>query len=367
MQEKLARKKILFEHQLKRAKASFNSRRVELSHAKYLLTDTSPRAGDLVLAQIKQISQHSRIHLRDGRRARLYPGDEVILSYANRYAVDQFEAEVPNNLSRCHMVAAGGVASKVISKSFLMKNPTVIKPIGLMADAYGKVINIKDYALPQKRIAKDHPAIVVAVVGTEMNSGKTLTASCLIRSAVWAGLRVVGIKVTGTGAAGDFSEMVDAGAHGVYDFVDTGHASTYKISFHELLKVFETLLGHAQERDPDIIIVEIADGVLQQETHALISRSVFKENVDGVVLAASDLLAAKAAAEVLTGANLPLMGVSGYVAGSQIGCRTTKKVTGYDVFNKNTLCSASMMLRLLPKLSVDQKPTLVGGRWNVLV
>ncbi|MCK5180674.1 MAG: DUF1611 domain-containing protein [Candidatus Omnitrophica bacterium] len=321
MQEKLARKKILFEHQLKRAKASFNSRRVELSHAKYLLTDTSPRAGDLVLAQIKQISQHSRIHLRDGRRARLYPGDEVILSYANRYAVDQFEAEVPNNLSRCHMVAAGGVASKVISKSFLMKNPTVIKPIGLMADAYGKVINIKDYALPQKRIAKDHPAIVVAVVGTEMNSGKTLTASCLIRSAVWAGLRVVGIKVTGTGAAGDFSEMVDAGAH----------------------------------------------GVLQQETHALISRSVFKENVDGVVLAASDLLAAKAAAEVLTGANLPLMGVSGYVAGSQIGCRTTKKVTGYDVFNKNTLCSASMMLRLLPKLSVDQKPTLVGGRWNVLV
>jgi hypothetical protein len=161
--------------------------------------------------------------------------------------------------------------------------------------------------------------------------------------------------------------MIDAGAQEVYDFVDAGYPSTYKIPFGELLNVFETLLGYAQRRDPDVIIFEIADGILQQETYALIRNSVFRENVDSVVLAAGDLLAAKAAAEVLAGAGLPLKGVSGYVSGSQIGCRTTKEVTGYDVFDKMTLSRAETMLRLLPRFSGAATPVFTGDRWNVPV
>jgi len=48
--------------------------------------------------------------LPNGRRQTLFEGDEIIVAYANRHAPDQFEAEVPDSLSDCHLVASGGVA-----------------------------------------------------------------------------------------------------------------------------------------------------------------------------------------------------------------------------------------------------------------
>ena len=75
------------------AKAAFSTRRVCFSQATSLLCGQhSPRAGDLVLARVTRLGQHSRIELATGRRARLHIGDEVIVCYGNRYAPDQFEA-----------------------------------------------------------------------------------------------------------------------------------------------------------------------------------------------------------------------------------------------------------------------------------
>jgi hypothetical protein len=111
---------------LGRAKIAYATHRVQLRDIQTLIaSDTAaPRAGDLVLARVGRIGQHRRIELRNGRRAILFEGDEIVLCYGNRYAPDQFEAYVPGDLGPCQMAAAGGVAGRVVASHARMKAPT---------------------------------------------------------------------------------------------------------------------------------------------------------------------------------------------------------------------------------------------------
>jgi hypothetical protein len=90
---------------LRRVKAAYTTRfvsRLMASGGGYGLLcgdAVTPRAGDVVLARVEKIGQHPRIELPDGRRATLFTGDEVLVAYGNRYAPDQFEAEVPRDLA----------------------------------------------------------------------------------------------------------------------------------------------------------------------------------------------------------------------------------------------------------------------------
>ena len=113
-----------------RAKVSYTPRHANLESAAVLLTgDIKPKAGDLVLARIEKIGQHAALELTTGRRSSLFPGDEIVVCYGNRYAPDQYEAEVPDNLEACHLVAAGGIAAHALSWHVNMKPPTAIVPI----------------------------------------------------------------------------------------------------------------------------------------------------------------------------------------------------------------------------------------------
>ena len=94
----------------------FLSRLIERDpHGYGLVSDdlTVPRAGDVVLARVLELGQHVRIERPDSRKASLFEGDEILVAYGNRYAPDQFEAEVPADLGPAHMVAAGGAAGRV--------------------------------------------------------------------------------------------------------------------------------------------------------------------------------------------------------------------------------------------------------------
>jgi hypothetical protein len=100
-----------------KAKAAFTTRRVLLEIASMLLTEgVVPRAGDLVLARVDRVGQHKRIELANGRKSDLFVGDEIIVSYGNRYAPDQFIGIVPKDLSPCQLAAGGGIAAQVLSK-----------------------------------------------------------------------------------------------------------------------------------------------------------------------------------------------------------------------------------------------------------
>lgn len=318
------------------AKRAFTTRRVAFHFGMRLLRTGRPVAGDLVLARIEALGQHQRIESPHGRRAQLYEGDEIIVAYGERYAPDQFEAIVPDTLAACDLVAGGGVAAKVLNRHARMRRATAIQPIGLIADAQGQPVNLARHALPFRSLGPDRPQ-VIAIAGTSMNSGKTTTAAGLIHGLSRAGLKVAATKVTGTGSGGDVWSMVDAGACAVLDFTDMGHASTAGLAPEVIERTALSLISHSAAQAPDVIIVEIADGVLQRETAALLSAPCFRAAVGGVLFAAGDALGALGGRNWLAAHGHHVIGVSGLVSASPLAAREAAKAMGMPILTLDEL------------------------------
>jgi dethiobiotin synthetase len=328
---------------LARAKAAYTVRRVGLEPATVLLADPGgpPRAGDVVLARVSAVGQHRRIERADGRRAALFPGDEVIVAYGNRYAPDQYEAEVPGDLGPCALVAAGGVAARMVTRHSDVGAPTQLEPVGLLAHPSGARVNLADWALPPAR-RSDRRVPTIAVAGTAMNAGKTTTAAGVIRGLRSAGMRVGAAKVTGTGAGGDLWLFVDAGADPVLDFTAAGMASTYLAPLEAIEHALRLLHGHLAAAGVDAIVLEVADGLYQGETARLITGRVFRETVDGVLFAAGDALGGLAGVEWLRERGLPVVGVSGRVTASPLAAREASASANVPVLDLEALGAADI-------------------------
>jgi len=333
------------------AKRAYVTRNMDMTAAKYLKRgQVTPKAGDLVLARVTYLGQHKRIEKIDGRRAYLHVGDEIILSYGARYAADQFEGYVPEDLSDCFMVAAGGIAATYASKNSRVKNPTRIKPIGILCDANRKTINLKRSAIkPGVLAANQVEPHIIAVVGSGMNAGKTTMAASIIHSLSKENLKVAALKITGTGAGGDMWQYQDAGAHVAYDFTDAGYPSTFKTSRDELRAIAELLIAAAKEKKPDVIIIEIADGLLQEETNYIIGEDWFKSKIDGLVYAAPDGLSASAGVNMLRAHQLPLLAIGGMMTSAPLCAREASDATGVPILDaasySNTAQLAHDLLR----------------------
>jgi len=329
------------ETRLRLAKSAFTTRRVPASACRGLVTDCEPTPGDLVLARVESIGQHPRLQVSSGRRAQLYPGDEIVVCYGDRYATNQWEAVVPPTLEPCDLVAAGGVAGKVLSRHASSRRPTRLTPLGLLANERSGPINLRHHALSAQDQLPERLVPVVGVVGTSMDAGKTTAASALIRGLTLRGHRVAGIKLTGTGACGDYWEMGDAGATWVADFVDVGYVSTYRVAPTALVGILETLVWHAVSAGSDVIVAEIADGIAQSETAALVCSEPFRRAVGAILLAASDALGAQAAARWLTEHELPLRAVTGIASASMLSAHETRTLTGLPVLGIEDLASTA--------------------------
>lgn len=307
--------------ELERAKRSFVTRRIDLSKVGYLCrSDIKPSAGDLLLARVDKVGQHTRLESPEGRRQHLYPGDEILVCYGNRYATQQFEGLVPGDMSRCHLVAAGGIAANMVSRHSSRKRPTEITPLGLVMDKNNNVINVSQYSLNSKSAPHIGLPHVIAVFGSSMDSGKTTTVANLIRGIKKKGLRVGAAKVTGTGSGPDQWRYIDAGADVTADFTDAGFASTYREPLATIEHIGGTLLGALHDKKLDFIILEFADGLLQPEMSGILKSNYFHNLVDGVVYAAPDSLSATYGLSVLQDQNWPVLCVSGLINASPLHC-----------------------------------------------
>jgi hypothetical protein len=347
------------EPQLTRAKASFAIRRVPPTAMRTVIGGmVRPRSGDVVLAVVTRIGQHRRIERPDGRRATLHVGDEVIVVYADRYAPDQYEAEVPDNLGKTQLVASGGIAAAALNRSLDVRSATDLQPIGLIGNEHGRPLNIADFGLEPVRPGRERP-LTVAVVGTSMNAGKTTVIHFLVRGLSRAGVRAGVTKVTGTGSGNDYWVMIDAGAHRMLDFTDVGLASTYRQPMQEIERIFVELLDHLTASGADVNFVEIADGIYQRETSRLIESEVFRSSVDVVVFAAGDAMGAAAGVAHLRSIGLPVAAVSGRIARSPLASREAEDALGLPVLGLAELVDPSNAGALLG-LSAEllEKPVL---------
>lgn len=330
------------------AKAAYTTRRVDLSGPLTIITgdDVAPRTGDLVLARVTALGQHARIELATGRRAALYVGDEVLVAFAGRYAPDQFEAEVPDDLGDCQLVAGGGVAARVVSQHARMKTATSLTPIGLVGDGAGRRRTVSDGALAPRLETSTVDPVTLVVAGTSMNSGKTTTVAAITHGLTAAGMKVGAIKVTGTGAGGDPYLFTDAGAAEVFDFTDAGYATTYRVPAAEIAQIFLSLHAEQCARGVDAVVVEIADGILQQETSALLREPVLAEKVDGMVFAAGDALGAVLGVQTLRELGLPVLATSGVLTSSPLATREAQNALDVPVYTVADLSDPVLAMSL---------------------
>lgn len=328
---------------------AFATRRVPVSTAVLLLPPVGkPETGDLILAVVDSLGQHPGLQLPSGRRMQMFPGDEIVVAYGNRYASNQFESRVPSTLGPCHLSAGGGIASRVTSWHARMKNPTQITPIGLLANDQGRRINLRDYALPILTQVNSNHLTTVAVVGTGMDSGKTQSCAYLVRGLIAAGLRVAYIKITGTGAGGDTWLLKDAGASPVLDFTDAGMSTTYLVPPSQIESSLVSLLAHTASHGVDAAVVEIADGVLQVETSALLKSEVFASLVGGLIMASQDSMGASAGVHWLKQhARPPVLGLSGLISAAPLQAREATEALGLTVYDRPALANAANAMEIL--------------------
>lgn len=312
--------------------------------------DLVPRAGDVVLARVTEIGKHTRLESPVSRRQLLFPGREILVAYGDRYAPDQFLAHVPTSLEPADLVAGGGLASSVIEMHAKIDGATQIEPIGLLADRAGRV-TLDRFAPLGSTATIAKPAAgkvpVVAVFGSSMNSGKSTVLGSIVNGFTNAGLQVAAGKSTGTGAGNDPHHFRDAGAATVLDFTDFGHATTYRLGHERIREIFVDMVDELTASGPDVVIIEVADGVYQEETRRLLEDPEFHARVDRVVFASQDALGAVAGMQVLDAAGVTTSAVSGVVTSSPLATREAGQVLGVPVIDTFELREPEIALGLL--------------------
>jgi molybdopterin-guanine dinucleotide biosynthesis protein len=342
------------------AKLAYTARHaLSLLGACHVTTDrATPQQDDLVVARVTEIGHHTGLALGSGRRASLFVGDEVVVAYGARYAPDQFLARVPADLGTCHLVAAGGVAARVVSAHTKMRPPTVLEPVGLLAGPDGQVVTMKAVApLPARSGAPTSSALgrqggrppVLAVLGSSMNAGKTSAVASLVRGLHTAGMRVGAAKVTGTGAPGDPGLFADAGATVVLDFTDAGHATTFECPVDDLVGVSERLVDRLAVEACDVVVIEVADGLLQADTAALLAHPRFAGLVDATVFAAADALGAAAGVARLEALDYRVLAVSGLLTASPLAAAEAQQLVSIPVIDTPELRRPEVALPLLAR------------------
>lgn len=323
------------------AKWAFTTRRVARDDVcGYSTSFEHARSGDLVLCEIVEIGQHKNIQLASRRMSASYPGDFVVLCLGDRYAPDQFLASAVIDGETIDLVAGGGVAGRVDAAHASMKRPTRLRPVGLLTGASDQVLNVADYALP--RLAPNDQVTVIGVVGASMNSGKTTAAAGLAHGLVRAGYPAAGVKATGTGAFGDFNSFEDGGA-AAFDFTDAGMATTYRMPLERIEDGFDTLVATAAAQGAQAVVVEIADGVFQQETCEILKSSRIRDRLDGILFAAPDALGALGGVLVLEQMGLAPFAISGMVSCSPLATAEAHAVTGLPILTRQDLWSPDVI------------------------
>ena len=258
--------------------------------------DRAPEPGDLVYGRISYVSQHSSLENKHGRIHEINDGTRAVFVYGNRYAPDAFEGFVPDRpLAEADLLARSGMIGVMRTKNAAVKDPSKVDVLGYVVDEAGKVVNTREHPIAKPKRPLDEArrrSPMILHVGTSMNSGKSTSASacCWALSAMGHGVR--GSKVTGTSCLKDILHMQDAGAERVSDFSYLGYPSTYMLDFDSLSGIFRDLDAKFANNPKKYWVVEIADGILQRETAALLREDYVRSRIHRLVFSAADAFGA---------------------------------------------------------------------------
>lgn len=346
-----------------------NKRRIKWSYATHVLSDLpatgldldgrigrltdSPNANDVIVAEVLELGRHKKIELPCKRPSTLFEGDLVGMVYGYRYATRQFEGTVPAGHDPCHMLCIGGVCGEVVGMAAEMEPPTTLRCLGFLLDSSGRRVNLQTHGLKQNGTSCA-PATTILVVGSAMDSGKTTAAYSVVHGLTRAGARVCAAKLTGTASAKDPIIMEDAGALKVLDFTDLGHASTAMCSREQLWNIVTVTRSQLAAMQPDYVVVEVADGIVQRETSMLLELFQSHRNIDYVIYTCNDSLGVASGVNRLRQYELNVAAVSGWVGCSPLAAHEAQLQTDVPVLLPEDLREPDV-IRLFAKMSAESR------------
>lgn len=281
----------------------------------------SPRAGDVVVVRaLTDSATYNMLELPTGRLAKINPGDLLLGVLGRRRALKGFVGDVPQSVTngdQLHLLNMGGVIGRCTGHHSSLSDAIELEVIGLACDEDGNVLNIADACLPpQTRLGETVPIVIIA--GTSMNSGKTVAATELIKQATRAGLRVGAGKLSGIACLRDTLNMADHGAVATASFLDCGLPSTVDVA--DLAPTAKAIIAKLNEANPDLIVIELGDGILGGYSVDTIFADVeLLEAMSALVFCASDYVGAWGGIELLRQRGVEVDVVSGSVTDSRMG------------------------------------------------
>jgi hypothetical protein len=296
---------------------------------------TSPRSGDVVVVRaLTDSATYNMLELPTGRLAKINPGDVLIGVLGRRRALKGFVGDVPATVDagdRLHLLNMGGVIGSCTGHHSSLSDAIQVEVIGLASDEQGRVLNIADVALPP-RTSLGETAPLVIIAGTCMNSGKTYAATELIKQATRAGLRVAAAKLSGIACLRDTLNMADHGAVAIASFLDCGLPST--VGATNLASVAKTIIARLNESSPDLIVIELGDGLLGgYSVESVFADEELRGATAGLVFCASDYVGAWGGIELLRRRGIEVDVIAGSVTDSQMGEDFVEKEFGVPAAN----------------------------------
>jgi len=293
-----------------------------------------PRSGDIVAVKVlSENPGYDRLELPSGRLARLSVGDIFIGVIGARRALKGYVGDVPAELAvgdELHILNLGGVLGRCTGFNQAMGQPVRTEYLGaVMQD--GSLLNIADYALPIITPEASSPP-VIAVAGSCMHAGKTRVAVELVRRFTGAGYKVAAGKVSGIACLRDTLEMRDNGAIKTLSFLDLGFASTVGVS--DLSPVAQSIIAHLGASSPDVIILELGDGLLGgYNVSSILNDQIVRDSLAALVFCAGDFVSAWGGIELLKQHGLRPDVISGAATDSRMGVDYIRQELGVPAAN----------------------------------
>jgi hypothetical protein len=260
----------------------------------------------LAVRVLNNKARYNQLELTSGRMATVKQGDIVVGALGHRKALRGYSGHLPESLhvgSIVQLLNIGGVLGICDSA-----NPEVGTPFD--CEVLGTVLHFPYLAerigVPARAGAAplDHGCAlevgnvpVIALAGTCMDSGKTAAACAIIGRLRHRGLQVAACKATGVSLRRDILAMQDAGATDTMIFSDLGVVTTTEANGPPLTRA---LLSRLAEREPDVIVIELGDGLLgAYGVEAILSDASVRGVLTAIVLCANDPVGAWGGAKIL--------------------------------------------------------------------
>jgi hypothetical protein len=313
--------------------------------------------GVVVVRVLNGKSTYNQLELPSGRMSVVKPGDVVAGALGHRKALFGYSGYLPREVSvgdRLNILNLGGVIGVCDGINPDLGKPFECEVLGqvlhfpLLGERVGLPAHISQGALPLDDRLDVGGVPVVAVVGTCMNAGKTQAACALVQAFAHRGLRVAAGKATGVSLRRDVLAMEDAGARHTLIFTDLGVVTT---SAEVAPRVARTILTHLAADRPDVIVLELGDGVLGlYGVDAILADAALSGAFRALVLAANDPVAAWGGVRLLDERyGLAASVITGPATDNVAGTSLCERETGVRGINARTdpVALASLVLDTL--------------------